>query len=404
MKKIIKLCVNFVFAILNFFCKSMEDSIVVGGWFGKRFADNSKAMYLYLANNKEQLGIKRVVYATRSRQIYKELCDKGYDVVKINTWKSYYVHMKAKYHIIDDAPADIQAECSIGKVRVNLWHGFPLKMIINYTLPYVKCLDDSIKAAKRNVKLGKWNNAYNLVLSDKQLEIHRYAFGLSETHMIKGVYPRVAYLQGTIEKFLLSSEKDCYKKIEKIRKKGDFIVGYFPTFRDDEKKNVNCYEDIINVSERLQKENIYIVTKMHFAAGVPCKDVQLSNLINLPPEADVYNFISDIDVLITDYSSIYFDFLLLNKPIIFYCFDLDYYNCMDRGFLFDYEMMTPGVKVYEQKVLVDKLLEVKANPMQFLYEKKRKQVIDIVYDGKEKVSKSDMQLLWENIHKLTTLD
>lgn len=404
LKKIIKICVNSIFSILRLFWVPEEDCVVVGGWFGNRFADNSKAMYLYLTKNKEQLGLKRVVYATRNEQIYKELCESEYDVVKINTKESFNIHMKAKYHIIDDAPADIQGECSVGKVRINLWHGFPLKMIINYTLPHVNCLDDAIRAAKKNLKLGKWNNAYNLVMSDKQLEIHRYAFGLPDSHMIKGVYPRVAYLQGVIEAFLLESEKSCYDKLKTIHKNGGFIVGYFPTFRDEEKNNTKCYEDIIALSKKLQKEGIYIVSKMHFASNVQYENIQIGNFMNLPPEADVYNFLPDIDVLVTDYSSIYFDYLLLNRPIIFYCFDLDYYINIDRGFLFDYEMMTPGVKVYEQNELYTSLINAREDRSEFMYDTLRKQVIDIVYDGHDAVTKEDMHLLWDNIKVLSMLN
>lgn len=404
LKKIIKIWVNSIFSILRLFYIPEEDCVVVGGWFGNRFADNSKAMYLYLTKNKEQLGLKRVVFATRNKQIYKELRERKYDVVKINTKESFNVHMKAKYHILDDAPADIQAECSVGTVRINLWHGFPLKMIINYTLPYVYCMDDAIAATKKNLKLGKWNNAYNLVMSDKQLEIHRYAFGLPDSHMIKGGYPRVAYLQGEIEAFLLETEKQCYDKLKRIHENGKYIVGYFPTFRDDEKKNVKCYKDIIEISEKLQDEEIYIVSKMHFASDVQYQDIQVYNFINLPPEADVYNFLLDIDVMVTDYSSIYFDYLLLNKPIIFYCFDLEYYINMDRGFLFDYGKMTPGIKVYDKNELYISLINVRRDKSKFMYDILRKQVIDIVYDGHDKVTKEDMRLLWDKIRALPMLD
>ncbi|HCF38358.1 MAG TPA: hypothetical protein DER56_04685, partial [Thermosipho africanus] len=68
--------------------------------------------------------------------------------------------------------------------------------------------------------------------------------------------------------------------------------------------------------------------------------------INLPSEADVYTFLNLLDILMTDYSSIYFDFLLWNRPIIFFPYDLEYYRDEDRGLIFDYEDFTPGPKVY----------------------------------------------------------
>ena len=67
-------------------------------------------------------------------------------------------------------------------------------------------------------------------------------------------------------------------------------------------------------------------------------DEQIGNDINLA--------LKSVDVLITDYSGIYFDYLLLNKPIVFFPFDYDYYKNKDRGFYYDYfdEKITPGPK------------------------------------------------------------
>lgn len=48
----------------------------------------------------------------------------------------------------------------------------------------------------------------------------------------------------------------------------------------------------------------------------------------------------------TDYSSLYFDFLLWNRPILFFPYDLEYYRNEDRGLIFDYEEFTPGPKAY----------------------------------------------------------
>ena len=63
----------------------------------------------------------------------------------------------------------------------------------------------------------------------------------------------------------------------------------------------------------------------------------------------IYHIMDAFDVLVTDYSSVYVDFLLLNKPIIFSCPDIEVYK-RDRGFIVDDpEMFMPGAKVKTQR-------------------------------------------------------
>ena len=68
----------------------------------------------------------------------------------------------------------------------------------------------------------------------------------------------------------------------------------------------------------------------------------LPNVIHYDPTADVYPALADVDLLVTDYSSIYFDFLLLDRPIVFFANDLDLYLRRERHLLFEYRDMTPG--------------------------------------------------------------
>ena len=64
------------------------------------------------------------------------------------------------------------------------------------------------------------------------------------------------------------------------------------------------------------------------------------------------------DMLITDYSSIYFDYLFTDKPVVFFAYDLEKYQKHSREMYFDYEEYTPGVKVKNQQELERVLLEL----------------------------------------------
>ena len=68
-------------------------------------------------------------------------------------------------------------------------------------------------------------------------------------------------------------------------------------------------------------------------------------------DKDAYPFFQMVDVMLTDYSSIYMDYLLLNRPVVFYCPDYDQYVTHNREFQFPYEDMTPGPKCRTQDEL-----------------------------------------------------
>ncbi len=81
------------------------------------------------------------------------------------------------------------------------------------------------------------------------------------------------------------------------------------------------------------------------------------------------------DLLITDYSSIYFDYLLLDKEIVFYPFDYEKYINTDREFYFDYDALTPGETVYKFKHLI----QVLNNLENLNYNKARKELRDTLW-------------------------
>jgi CDP-glycerol glycerophosphotransferase len=98
------------------------------------------------------------------------------------------------------------------------------------------------------------------------------------------------------------------------------------------------------------------------------------NILVVDSQTDPYPLLQLSDSLITDYSSIYFDFLLTKKPIIFFPYDYEEYLVESRELYFDYEKYTPGVKVKSMKDLEVALLA------EDRYEKERLALKNIVFD------------------------
>lgn len=89
---------------------------------------------------------------------------------------------------------------------------------------------------------------------------------------------------------------------------------------------------------------------------------------------DPYPILDKVDILVTDYSSIYFDFLLKDKPIIFFDYDYEEYISESRKLYFNYDEFTPGKRVKTMYELMNSLIEDDN------YENKRKLIKDRVLD------------------------
>jgi CDP-glycerol glycerophosphotransferase len=83
-------------------------------------------------------------------------------------------------------------------------------------------------------------------------------------------------------------------------------------------------------------------------------------------------------MLITDYSSIYTDYLLLNRPVAFFAYDYEYYVNQNREIQFDYDWITPGPNCYNQTELEREILKVLING-QDDYIQKRKEIMDLAF-------------------------
>jgi len=106
--------------------------------------------------------------------------------------------------------------------------------------------------------------------------------------------------------------------------------------------------------------DILLVFKFHPLMAKYCKLNDIESIIQYDPGADVYPVLPLCDCLISDYSSIYFDYLFVDRPIIFFPYDYDQYTADDRRLLFNYDEMTPGKKCYNQTELENAMCDVLA--------------------------------------------
>lgn len=315
-----------------------------GSWFGDKFADNSKYFYLYALKNG-----KKAVWVTKNKDVYNKLNDLNMPVVLFGTEESKDVCSKAKYIVVSTGKFDVEAQYIGGATIINLWHGIPLKKI---------AYDDHITSDSVSIHKRIWNyfselstpNTYYFSTSEVISNIYKSCFRTDEKHIIPiGQARNDAFFDGSLMK----------RKYANITY--DKLIVYMPTHRNEGKTPVDVYSlfDLQELNEYCKKNNILFLIKKHYYNrndGAPVNGH--SNIVDLTEEScDTQEILFNADVLITDYSSCYIDYLLLERPILFYAYDYEEYLKQDREMYFKYEDVTPGPKVATFKELIDELDE-----------------------------------------------
>ena len=323
------------------------------------FKDNSKYMFLYLCNKSNQ--VVRPIWLTCSRQLAAALRRRGYEVYYIASFMGIKSFLKAGCILSHTGFSGIRAML-VGRMKVDLWHGVPLK------------------------KLAESNAADYVCATSESLREHfGTCVGVDPAKVVVSGYPRTDVLFSSIPGYEIGLEAH----LEAIRalKKRARIVLYTPTFRDylEEATFEEFFKEIpLNATELdsvLETHGAFLLIKLHDYirnGRIEHALERISERVYVISEPiDVYPILREADVLVTDYSSIFFDFLLLDRPIVFYIPDYDMYR-RTRGFSLEFESFTPGPKASTFGDLVTALRSVLEGEDAFKDERRR--VREYVFD------------------------
>jgi len=225
---------------------------------------------------------------------------------------------KAKYIFTDSGirPKYVKKD---GQVFINTWHGTPLKVMGK----------DNIAEEHR---LG--NVQHPLLSSDYLLYPNRFMKNrMLEGYMIEKIYPGKILLEGYPRNSVFF--KDAWLK-EKLGLEDKEIFVYMPTFRgilmdrDDDGQKRDVEEILTELDSRL-KDNQILFAKLHVLNESQIDFEKFSNIMPFPKGYEIYDVLNMADVLITDYSSVFFDFANTERKIILYNYDEEDYISY-RGF------------------------------------------------------------------------
>jgi CDP-glycerol glycerophosphotransferase len=219
-----------------------------------------------------------------------------------------------------------------GQVVVQTWHGTPLKRLALHRPGFdPRRMAAVIRESRRwNVLLAQ--NPYAARILSKA-----YAF-LSRPVWVEG-YPR---------NDILTNGDDGETRAALGIRPGERVLLYAPTWRDDRAEMV----DFVDPAVLAQATDSVVLVRGHSRTLLPGRDAEGPRVLDVTGFPDTSRLLLAADALITDYSSVMFDFSVTGKPMYFLVPDIEHYRGELRGFYFDLAVHAPGPIVRSQEELV----------------------------------------------------
>ena len=304
--------------VVKFFVKTDDRLILFNSFGGKSFNDSPKALYDAMIRDERFQGY-RLVWAFQEPEKFSVPCG---EKIRSDTFHYFVTALKARCWITNSS-----LERGLGlrgkhTYFVNTWHGTPLK----------KMGSDLLKDNRSFASKNSWNMDLFTTQSKYESEIFTRVFHLK---------PDICQVLGLPRNDELSKATEETKRIcrEKLGISGDKkVILYAPTFREYEKNSsMQCIfappVDFHKWSSRLG-DNTVLLIRAHYetvqALQPECND-RIRNMSDYP---SINDLMIASDILISDYSSVFFDYSILERPMICFAYDYDQY-ASSRGMYFD---------------------------------------------------------------------
>ncbi|WP_077597016.1 CDP-glycerol glycerophosphotransferase family protein [Oceanobacillus kimchii] len=197
---------------------------------------------------------------------------------------------------------------------------------------------------------------YTVVGSEKMAETFKRSFGLNDNRILRTGIPRSDLLYDTTRR------DEVYQTINQHFPEinGRKIILYTPTFRDEHLSNYQLELDIKQMYQSLSDEYVLFI-KLHPAvSGFITNDLFEDFVFDLSDYKDTNELLLITDILISDYSSIPFEYAIMEKPMIFFAYDMEEYK-ITSGLIHDYEDHVPGPVVSSTFEIVETIKEKEFN-------------------------------------------
>ncbi|MEO9893559.1 CDP-glycerol glycerophosphotransferase family protein [Aurantibacter sp.] len=329
------------FSIICAIVPVRKNLILFGSGFNK-FSDNPKFLFFHF----QKKHLYTSIWISSNRSEVKEMRKCGFKCVYKWSFQALWVVVRASKWIISHKGADVFPFTPKRTVIINLWHGTPIKKIGYDSLKEREWIDNILKSG-RKLPYERWN--YFITASENANFIFKGAMHLNDSKLKALGQPRNQFIYDTYaDKELTDKLKNRAHFLKNFEDRK--LILYTPTFRNNMQSTNHIKDSLVSLNSMFQEKQEHILLfkphpldKAIFDSGF---FEQLQNVINVSSE-DTQELLCISDVLITDYSSILFDFMITKKPIIAYVFDYSAYVKASGGLYFSFDEI--GITIAHNK-------------------------------------------------------
>ena len=353
---LIKRGLGFVLYYLSYLFPRSSKKIVFGSNMGP-FNDNPKYLYLFLLDQTIDF---EIIWVTPFRSSIRKYRKRG--VRMYYRWSFYglWHSLTSKYYVVNSYVSDVNFYTS-GRVHViNLWHGIGLKRI-EFNIhegPLAEKYQDSLK--NRFLYPNIFRKPYKFLSTSRLMSEKTFcpAFRIKRCDCLELGYPRTDLFFKPLDKIkqYIDIEELSEDFLTLIESKFTYI--YMPTWRDVGGDFIQIAGfDLLRLNDLMKSKNSIFIFKLHPNTNISPEKLNLfDNIFVVPNRVDIYPILPFTDVLITDYSSVFYDYLLLKeKGVLLFPFDYEDYMHNSRDFILDYYEFTQAKCVDTFECLLDTL-------------------------------------------------
>lgn len=327
------------------FVPKQKKLVLCTAWFGQKYIDNPKYVYEFLLEHSDY----NVVWMTHSHVIYNQLRKEGKPVAFFNTLHGIILQIRAQAIFSTVQLSEFNSFFLSKVIHIDLGHGHPIK-------------DSGAKS---------WDS-YVFKVESMYLK-HNYFHAICASQFAAEKLLEIVPTLNINNVFISDSPRNdvfVNKNLQKGKnqvvldfKKGRKAIVYMPTQRSSGNKYMHMDKilPLKEIQSICEKYNCVFIIKKHFYHRNETEQLDgysnildITNIDNIDPQV----LLCQADILITDYSACYIDFMLLNRPMLFYQYDFDDFQLNERSLYFPFKSLNIAPIAYNHNELIYSLINI----------------------------------------------